>query len=104
MRRLEQLGGCHMSRPKRIPERGDVPASAVAARLGLPLDDFEMQQDALAARGFPPADPTTGCYCIEAVDRWRLQRHAPLFPELTAGQEAAHADTVFKERMTRLYG
>jgi len=93
-----------MARPKRIPERGDVPASTVAARLGLTLAEFELQLEALVARGFPDPDPTTGCYCIEAVDRWRLRRHAALFPELTAVQNAAHAGYVFKERMSRLYG
>ena len=29
-----------MSRPRRIPMRGDIPASAAAELLGLPVSDF----------------------------------------------------------------
>jgi hypothetical protein len=93
-----------MSRPRAIPERGDVTPSIVAARLGLSLSDFESKCAALLERGFPPPDPTTGCYCIEAVDRWRLRRHAMLFPELTTTPTAAHAGAVFNERIARLHG
>lgn len=93
-----------MSRPRHIPTRGDVTASAVAELLGLSLADFEARRAALTARDFPDLDPTTGLYCIEAVDRWRLRRHARLFPELTAAPAAAHADAVFAERMRRLDG
>lgn len=93
-----------MSRPRRIPERGDVSPAAVAARLGISLADFELRRGELEARRFPEADSTTGHYCIEAVDRWRLQRHANLFPELTAVSGAAHAEGVFAERLRRLHG
>ena len=93
-----------MSRPKRIPDRGDVPPALIAARLGLSLADFEARLDALTQRDFPAPDPTTGLYCIEAVDRWRLRRYAKLFPELTVSHEAAHATAVFDERMGRFYG
>ena len=55
---------------------------AVAERLGLALADFEQLRSELEARNFPTPDATTGCYCIEAVDRWRLLRHKNLFPEL----------------------
>ena len=58
-----------MSRPRRIPSRGDVAASAVADLLGLSLADFNSRETALRERGFPEPDPTTGLYCIEAVDR-----------------------------------
>jgi hypothetical protein len=93
-----------MSRPRRIPERGDVPASAVAELLGLSLSDFEARRPALCERSFPEPDPTTGFYCVEAVDRWRLRRHPRLFPELTGSPTAAHAATVFDERLRRLHG
>jgi hypothetical protein len=76
----------------------------VAALLGLSLADFEARRSALCERGFPEPDPTTGLYCIEAVDRWRLRRHARLFPELTNAPPAAHADAVFGERLRRLNG
>jgi hypothetical protein len=93
-----------MSRPRRIPPRGDVLAVVVAGLLGLSLADFQARYPELRRRGFPEPDPTTGLYCIEAVDRWRLRRHARLFPELTNAPTAAHADTVFGERLRRLDG
>jgi hypothetical protein len=93
-----------MSRPRRIPVRGDIPAVAVAELLGLSVSDFYAKLDQLHECGFPGADPTTGLYCIEAVDRWRLRRHAQLFPELTTAPAAAHASAVFDERMRRLNG
>jgi DNA-binding IclR family transcriptional regulator len=63
-----------MSRPARIPDRGDVTAGAVAQRLGLALSELERLRPELEARNFPAPDPTTGRYCIDAVDRWRLRR------------------------------
>jgi hypothetical protein len=78
-----------MSRPPRIPARGDVPESTVARLLGLSVADFQARRAELRNRGFPEPDPTTGLYCVEAVDRWRLRRHAPLFPELTTPPGAA---------------
>lgn len=93
-----------MSRPPRVPERGDVPKSVVAQRLGLDLREFELRFAELQRRGFPEADPTTGKFCVEAVDRWRLYRHPQLFPELTTAPTATHADVVFKQRMQKLRG
>jgi hypothetical protein len=93
-----------MSRPRRIPYRGDVEPALVAELLGLSLSEFKARLEALHARKFPDPDPTTGLYCIEAVDRWRLRRHSNLFPELTSAQSAAHAGAVFDERMRALDG
>jgi hypothetical protein len=80
-----------MSLPRRIPVRGDIPPAAVAELLGLSVSDFNAKLDQLHERGFPIADPTTGFYCAEAVDRWRLRRHPHLFPELTTAPVAAAA-------------
>jgi hypothetical protein len=91
-----------VSRPRRIPLRGDVTDTVVAELLGLSLPDFKARRPELEQRGFPKPDPTTGLYCVEAVDRWRLHRHPHLFPELTAAPAAAHAETVFAERIRRL--
>jgi hypothetical protein len=91
-------------RPRRIPQRGDVAAGIVAELLGLSLVDFEARRTLLHDRGFPRPDSTTGFYCIEAVDRWRLRRHPQLFPELTAVPAAAHAGAVFDDRLRRLDG
>jgi hypothetical protein len=52
-----------MSRPRRIPLRGDVTAAAVAELLGLSLPDFRARQDALRQRGFP--DPFKAWLILE---------------------------------------
>jgi hypothetical protein len=64
-----------VARNQRIPDRGDVAPSVVAQRLGLSLTDFNRWRPELEARGFPMPDPTTGQFCIEAVDWWRLRRY-----------------------------
>ena len=55
-----------MSRPRRIPSRGDVAASLVAELLGLSVSDFEVRRAALrpgfgtictAANGLKPKRP-----------------------------------------------
>jgi hypothetical protein len=91
-----------MSRPSRIPDRGDVALCVVASRLGLTLPEFQARRSELERRGFPEPDETTGRYCIEAVDRWRLRRHASLFPELTCAPAALHAGSVFDARLRRM--
>ena len=91
-----------MSRPSRIPDRGDVAPCVVASRLGLTLPEFEARRSELERRGFPEPDETTGRYCIEAVDRWRLRRYARLFPELTMMTGAVDAGQVFEQRIARL--
>jgi hypothetical protein len=93
-----------MSRPRRMPLRGDVSATVVAQLLGLSTTEFESALVRLRDRRFPEPDPTTGLFCIEAVERWRLLRHPQLFPELTAAPTAAHAGTIFDERLRRLHG
>jgi hypothetical protein len=93
-----------VSRPRSIPARGDVPEGTVAQLLGVSPADFKARRVELRARGFPEPDPTTGLYCVEAVDRWRFRRHPQLFPELTTSPAAAHAGAVFDERLRRLDG
>ena len=88
-----------MSRPPRIPDRGDVSPGLVAQRLGITLPDFECCRASLERRGFPGPDPTTGRYCMEAVDRWRLRRFPRLFPELTTASLAVDARVVAEERL-----
>jgi hypothetical protein len=61
-------------------EPGDVPAEMAARRLGLSLEQFEKMLPALLQRGFPPPDPTTDNFCLEAVDQWRIRRYPSLFP------------------------
>jgi len=94
--------GYVVSRPATIPVRGDVPKSTVAKLLGLSNEDFERLCAELEGRGFPKPDPTTGRYCIEAVDRWRLRRHVPLFPELVSAPTAVDAGAVYKDRLAAM--
>ena len=101
---IAKAGSRAMSRRRRIPVRGDIPAAMVAELLGLSVSDFNAKLVLLHERGFPSADLTTGLYCIEAVDRWRLRRHAQLLPELTTAPAAAHAGAVFDDRLRRLNG
>lgn len=56
---------------------GDVPAEKAARRLHLTLSQFNEMLPELLARGFPPADVTTGMFDLEEIDRWRARRHAP---------------------------
>jgi hypothetical protein len=58
----------------------DIPPAAAARRLGLTLEDFQKKLPDLLRRGFPAPDETTGNFCLEAVDRWRLRRFPTLFP------------------------
>jgi hypothetical protein len=91
-----------MARPARIPERGDVSKVVVAQRLGLTVADFDLYRRELEKRGFPVPDETTGNYCVEAVDIWRLRRHPRLFPELTAAAGAVDARAVVDERLAAM--
>jgi hypothetical protein len=61
-------------------EPRDVPAEMAAQRLGLAVQQFQQKLPALLQRGFPAADQTTGNYCLEAIDQWRLRRYPHLFP------------------------
>jgi hypothetical protein len=56
----------------------------------------------LNRRGFPSPDPTTGRYCVEAVDRWRRRRHPQLFPELTVAVGAVDARAVVEDRLATM--
>jgi hypothetical protein len=55
----------------------DVPAEKAARRLHLKLDRFNEVLPRLLLRGFPAADPDTGMYDLDAIDRWRAARHRP---------------------------
>lgn len=68
----------------KLPPGGDVPATAAARRLGLGPEEFKLKLVDLMARGFPPPDPTTGNYDLDAIDAWRRSRHPRQFP--TEGQ------------------
>lgn len=56
-------------------EPRDVPPEKAARRLGLTLERFEGLLPQLLRRGFPPSDPDTGNYDLDAIDAWRSSRH-----------------------------
>src|SRR5262249_32103058 len=58
----------------------DIPPVVAARRLGLALEQFQEMLPDLCQRGSPAPDETTGNFCLEAVDRWRLRRFPQLFP------------------------
>jgi len=57
----------------------DVPAEQAARRLGKTLADFTAALPNLIARGFPAADPDTGNYDLQAIDKWCDARNVHLF-------------------------
>ncbi len=56
----------------------DVPPIMAARRLGLTMEQFEAALPRLLGRGFPPSDPDTGNYDLDAIDAWRSSRHRRL--------------------------
>jgi len=54
---------------------GDVPPEKAARQLHLTLEQFNELLPKLQARGFPRADPDTGMFDLDEIDRWRAKRH-----------------------------
>lgn len=75
-------------------EPRDVSEEAAARRLGLTVEQFRVKLPALLQRGFPAADPTTGNYCLEAIDEWRMRRFPTLFPRPTNDGPKSDRETV----------
>lgn len=61
-------------------EPRDVPPEKAARRLGLTMERFEQVLPRLLSRGFPPSDPDTGYFDLDAIDAWRARRHVRLLP------------------------
>jgi hypothetical protein len=59
---------------------GDITPAEAAKVMALTLDQFDAHLPALLDRGFPPADPTTGNYALDAITVWRQARFKRLFP------------------------
>jgi hypothetical protein len=66
----------------------------------LTLAQFDVAYANLIARGFPPPDPDTGNFDLEAIDRWCDSRHPHLFGGLV--QQARDARTVVRSRIEKL--
>jgi hypothetical protein len=82
-------------------EPRDVPPELAARRLGKTFAEFSAALPGLVARGFPPADPTTGNFDLAAIDRWCDARHPHLFGSSTA-LEARDAKDVVRDRLAKL--
>lgn len=87
----------------KLPPGGDVPPETAARRMGMTLEAFNSALPALRQRipAFPPADPTTGNYDLDAIDAWRQLRHPQLFgqPSLTPAPGARNARDVVALRL-----
>jgi hypothetical protein len=91
------------TRRANLPPGGDVAPSVAAERMGfVTVHEFAQTWPELVKRGFPQADPTTGRYCLEAIDRWRLLRTPRLFPELTVAPAAIQSENVMFDRIARI--
>ncbi|MCH4560337.1 hypothetical protein [Mesorhizobium jarvisii] len=80
---------------------GDVPPEKAARRLGISLERFLELLPRLLSRGFPPSDPDTGNYDLDAIDVWRAARHRPIAPDLRL---PAARRGIVAERLKKLYG
>lgn len=89
----------------KLPPGGDCPPVAAARRLWLSLEEFKAQLPDLMKRGFPPADPSTGNYDLDAIDAWRRARYPQLYGDrLTLAPTARNAQDVVAERVARIRG
>lgn len=80
----------------------DLTAAEVAAALGYDsARAFTERMGDYLKRGFPAADPMTGRFDPEAVERWRRLRAPHLFSELTAAPTARNAEALAAERRQR---
>lgn len=92
-------------RYKLAPGSGDCPPIAAARVLWLTLEAFEAKLPELRGRGFPPPDPTTGNFDMDAINAWRRLRYPHLFREnLTPAPTARNASDVLRGRMAEAKG
>lgn len=82
---------------------GDIHPDAAARRMGMTRPEFERVLPRLLSRGFPIADPDTGMFDLDAIDRWRHRRNPHLFPDepqlTTASLVPNDASGVVKARL-----
>lgn len=79
----------------------DVPPEKAARRLGLPLCRFLEILPRLLSRGFPPSDPDTGNYDLDAIDIWRSNRHKR---DLPTNIQTLQSTGVVAERLRKMRG
>jgi hypothetical protein len=66
---------------------------SIACMMSFHVSPANRRVISLLARGFPPPDETTGNYCLEAVDAWRLRRYPHLFPAPCIEEPKTDRDT-----------
>lgn len=59
---------------------GDITPAEAAEQMRLSPSAFTHCLPSLLDRGFPPPDPTTGNFALDAIEVWRQARHPRLFP------------------------
>lgn len=67
----------------------DVPPEKAARRLGLTLERFTELLPQLLRRGFPPSDPDTGNYDLDAIDAWRSARHRRFLQSVQPSEQSS---------------
>lgn len=80
----------------------DVPPEQAARRLGISSAAFTAKLPNLISRGFPVADPDTGNFDLEAIDRWCDARHRHLFGADRGEFAAKDARNVVGERLAAM--
>jgi hypothetical protein len=89
-----------MSMRYKLPPGGDCPPIAAARVMWLTIEAFQEKLPALLERKFPPPDPTTGNFDMDAINAWRRSRYPHLFREdLTPAPTARNADDVVRSRL-----
>lgn len=87
------------------PGTGDVPPVVAARHMGETLEAFQAKLPQLLQRGFPPADPTTGNFDLDAINVWRRRRYPHVYrDQLTPTPLARDAKDVVRERLAGLGG
>lgn len=86
---------------KFIVDPRDVPPEKAARRLGLTLERFAEVLPRLLQRGFPPSDPDTGFYDLDAIDDWRAARHKRI---LHSNQPSVQSSGLVSARLERMGG
>lgn len=84
-----------------------MPPAVAARRMALTLEKFQQDLPGLIERGFPPPDPTTGNFDLDAIDAWRRSRNPHLFssaPVLTPAATALNARDVVRQRLSGARG
>ncbi len=89
----------------KIAAAGDCPPIAAARVMWLSLQEFQAKLPELMSRGFPPPDPTTGNFDMDAINAWRRRRCPQLFGEsLTIASPSRNTSEVVRERLARIRG